>query len=219
MGAIDEMNALGEMEMDCLDVRAALHERHTDALVEAHIDGCQECGGEQRAIAAVRSALVVQAPPELSARLLALAAPAPQPVRLDLAMKRAMVLEAPPDLSAKLQQLAISPTLQPAPRRWAMPVYAATLVLLGVVLMVAGQVYGLALQELGIGAIWRGVAELPGQWLNQLYDYFPQGRYVVDAFFSLQRALQWVLIGVLMWAVLEMRSRRGGGYPSTAIRA
>ena len=205
--------------MDCHDVRAALHEQRIDVVVEAHVDMCQECGGEQRAIAAVRSALIVQTPPELSARLLTLAVPAPQPTRLDLAIKKAMVLPAPPDLSARLQRLALSPMPEPAPRRWAMPLYAATLVLLGIVLIVAGQVYGLALQELGIGTIWRGVAELPGQWLNQLYGYFPQGRYVVDAFFSLQRALQWVLIGVLMWAVLEMRTRRSGGYPSPAIRA
>jgi len=205
--------------MDCHDVRAALHEQRIDGVVEAHVDVCQECGGEQRAIAAVRSALIVQAPPELSARLLALAAPAPQPARLDLAIKKAMVVPAPPELSARLQRLALSPVPEPVPRRWAMPLYAATLVLLGIVLIVAGQVYGLALQELGIGALWRGVAELPGQWLNQLYGYFPQGRYVVDAFFSLQRALQWVLIGVLMWAVLEMRARRSGGYPSPAIRA
>lgn len=205
--------------MNCYDVRVALHERHIDAVVEAHIDGCQECGGEQRAIAAVRLALIVQAPPELSARLLALAVPAPQPSRLDLAIKKAMVLPAPPDLCARLQQLAITPVPEPAPRRWAMPLYAATLVLLGIVLIIAGQMYGLALQELGVGAIWRGVAELPGQWLNQMYGYFPQGRYVVDAFFSLQRALQWVLIGVLMWAVLEMRGRRSGGYPTPAVRA
>lgn len=205
--------------MNCHDVRAALHERHSDGVVEAHIDGCQECGGEQRAIAAVRSALIVQAPPELSARLLALAVPAPQPARLDLALKKAMVLQASPALSARLQQLALSPVPAPAPRRWAMPLYATTLVLLGIVLIVAGQVYGLALQELGIGTVWRGVAELPGQWLNQLYSYFPQGRYVVDAFLSLQRALQWVLIGILMWVVLEMRTRRPSGYQSPAIRA
>ena len=96
--------------------------------------------------------------------------------------------------------------MQRTRRPWVMPVYAMTTLLLSVVLVLAGQVYGLALEQLGISELWRGVAQLPGEWLQQLQTVFPQAQYLVTMFFSLQRALQWVLAGLLMWAVLELRT-------------
>jgi hypothetical protein len=215
------MSLLGEAEIGCQDVRTALHEQSLTGTMEAHIAACHECAEERRVMAVVRSSLMLEAPPELSARLLALAAPAPQLTRLDLAIQKAVVLPAPPELSERLRQLVPGavPVAQPVRPRWLMSVYAFTMLLLGIVLVVAGQMYGMALQELGIGEIWNGVAQLPGIWLEQVYGYFPQGRYVVDAFFMLQRALQWVLIGVLMWAVLEMRTRRAAGYQRAAVRS
>jgi hypothetical protein len=165
---------------------------------------------EQRFEGALRSALVIEAPPELSARLLALIQPAPAPSRLDHAIKHAVVTPAPPELSARLRLLVpgAAPATQPATstRRWVMPIYAATAVLLGVLIFFAAQVYGMALQELGVTELWRTAAALPNQWLDQFYAFFPQGQYIVRAFMQLQQALQWVLIGLLMWAVLEMRT-------------
>jgi hypothetical protein len=165
---------------------------------------------EQRFDGALRAALVVETPAELSVRLLALAQPAPSPSRLDLAIKQSVVTPAPPELSARLQMLVpgAAPATQPAAssRRWVMPVYAATAVLLGVLVFFAAQAYGMALQELGVTELWRTAAALPNQWLAQFYAFFPQGQYVVRAFVQLQQALQWVLIGLLMWAVLEMRT-------------
>jgi Flp pilus assembly pilin Flp len=164
---------------------------------------------EDRVSSAVRAALLVEAPPDLSARLLVLSAPAARPARIDMALKSALVVQAPPDLSQRLLQLVpAQPAVTPTWSRRVQIVYGLTAVLLAVVLVAAGQVYGLALQELGIGEFWQGLAALPAEWLDQLYRLFPQGRYVVEAFWSLQRALQWVLIGLLMWAVIEMRSRR-----------
>ena len=163
---------------------------------------------ERRVDQILRASVVLEAPPDLSTRLLALTAPAPQPGRLDIAAKRALVVQAPPELAVRLQQLV--PSTVPARQRkpWVLPMYVLTAVVAVVLLIVAGQVYGLALQQLGVSEVWQAAAALPGQWLDQLYAVFPQGRYVVSAFMSLQRALQWVLIGLLMWAVLEMRSKR-----------
>ncbi len=195
--------------MDCRRMQEVLDERIVDPAVGTHLHGCPSCAAARRMSLALRSSLVVEAPPELSARLLALAAPAPQPSRLDAALRSALVVPVPSDLSRRLDLLAVGVTPVHVVRRpWLMPVYAATALLLGVLLFFAAQAYGAALQQLGVGELWAAAAQLPGHWLQQFYAFFPQGHYVVDAFFSLQRALQWVLIGLVMWAVLEMRMPR-----------
>jgi len=126
-----------------------------------------------------------------------------------VALRHSLVCQAPPDLSRKLAALAVTPqVIVPVRRSWIMPIYAVTAIVLGVVLVMAGQVYGLALQELGVVNLWHALVQLPAQWLNQFYAFFPQGHYLIDAFITLQRALQWVLVGLLMWAVLEMRAPR-----------
>jgi hypothetical protein len=191
--------------MDCQSVRQTLDERIIDPAAEAHLEACSGCATVRRVSTALRTALVVEAPPEVSARLLALAMPAPEPARLDAALKSALVVPVPPDLSRRLDLLVAGPVPVPARRPWLMPVYAATALLLGILLFFAAQVYGVVLQQLGVSELWGSAAQLPGQWLQQLYTYFPQGHYVVDVFWSLQGALQWVLVGLLMWAVLEMR--------------
>ena len=203
------MSLLGEKEMECRTARSTLERERMPADVQAHLDTCLVCAAERRVVETLRASVLLEAPPELSARLLALAAPAAQPARLDVAFKQAMVVPAPAELTARLQQLVPSAAVV-APRRraWVMPVYALTAVLVTVLLIVTGQVYGLALQQLGVTELWQAAAALPGEWLTRLYAVFPQGRYVVEAFLSLQRALQWVLIGLLMWAVLEMRAKR-----------
>lgn len=163
---------------------------------------------EQRVDQFLRASVVLEAPPDLATRLLALTAPTPQPARLDLALKQSLVLHAPPELSARLQQLVPTAAVAARRRPWVLPMYMLTAVIAVVLLIVAGQVYGLALQQLGVSEVWQAAAALPVEWLNRLYAIFPQGRYLVSAFMSLQRALQWVLIGLLMWAVLEVRSKR-----------
>ncbi len=193
--------------MNCRSAQAAIDEHAVDEAVRAHIDDCTHCANEQRIDVALRTTLVVEAPPELSARLLALATTETRPSRLDTALERALVLPAPPELSRRLARLALGGMpVQPTRRPWVMPVYAMTTLLLSVVLVLAGQVYGLALEQLGISELWRGVAQLPSEWLQQFQTVFPQAQYLVTMFFSLQRALQWVLAGLLMWAVLELRT-------------
>ena len=193
--------------MNCRSAQAAIDEHAVDEAVRAHIDDCTHCTNEQRIDVALRATLVVEAPPDLSARLLALATAEARPSRLDTALERALVLPAPPELSRRLARLAPGGMpMQRTRRPWVMPVYAMTTLLLSVVLVLAGQVYGLALEQLGISELWRGVAQLPSEWLHQLQTVFPQAQYLVTMFFSLQRALQWVLAGLLMWAVLELRT-------------
>ena len=215
------MSLLGEKEMECRTALSTLDRTRIPADVQAHLDTCSMCAAERRVVDTLRASVLVEAPPELSARLLALAAPVTQPARLDMALKQALVMPAPAELVARLEQLVPS-TAVVAPRRraWVMPVYVLTAVLVAVLLVVSGQAYGLALQQLGVTELWQAAAALPGEWLARLYAVFPQGRYVVEAFLSLQRALQWVLIGLLMWAVLEMRARRPvmGRQPSLAGR-
>lgn len=192
--------------MECESVRRALDERAVDAAVRAHVDDCPSCAVQRRVSLALRSACVVEAPPDLSARLLTLAQPVKEVSRLDAAMRNSLVISAPPELSRRLELLAAGAVpAVPARRPWLAPVYALTAVLLGVLLFVSGQAFALALQELGVVELWQAAAALPAQWLDRAYTYFPQGQYVVDVFFSLQRALQWVLVGLLMWAVLELR--------------
>ncbi len=195
--------------MECESVRQMLDENELEPAVEAHVAGCNECTAERRVTLAVRSAFMLEVPPDLSARLLALAQPASQPSRLDLALREAVVMPAPAELTRRLELLVpASAGAQPVRRPWLMPLYMATVVVLGVVLFFAAQVYGAVLQQLGVGDLWQSLAQLPAEWLRQFYAVFPQGHYVVRAFFALQSALQWVLLGLVMWAVLEMRTPR-----------
>jgi hypothetical protein len=162
---------------------------------------------EQRVEMALRSVLVAEAPSDLSARLLALAAPAPQWSRLDRAVQHAVVLQVPPDLQRRLVALAVGqPVVAPARSRSVWAAYGVAALLFGVVLVFVAQMYGTALAQLGVPELWADLVRTPQQWLAQLYTRYPQSRYVVDAFVMLQSALQWVLVGLIMWMVLELRT-------------
>ena len=190
--------------MDCVSVRHMLDGEVIDAAAGAHLEGCMACTLERRVAQATRASVVLEAPAELSARLLSLSVARPY-TRLDTALQQALVVGAPAALTSRLEQIALQGAPAVARRPWVPVVYVLTAVLLCVAPFVAMQVYGLALQELVAMPWWHALAALPTQLLDQLYAYFPQGRYVVAAFAALQRALQWVLAGLLMWAVLEMR--------------
>ena len=191
--------------MDCVSVRQMIDQETVDAAVAPHLETCAACAAVRRVAQATRASLVVQAPPELSARLLSLAAPRLH-TRLDVALRQELVVHAPADLCSRLNHIALHGTPALTRRPWVIAVYVVTAVLLGVSLFVGMQVYGLALQELVASPWWHALAALPGQLLDQLYGYVPQARYLVTALASLQRALQWLLAGLLMWAVLEMRT-------------
>jgi len=180
--------------------------------------------------AVVRSELVISAPEALSARLLALV-PAQQlePARVstpaDVVLRDALVLQAPADLTARLQALvpqiaapasapvAPAPVVPVGPRRWVVAtVYAITSALLLLSLLYAGQVYTTVLTQLGLEQWLAQVSQLPAWLLAQLYAYVPQARAVIGVIVSLRQPLQWLLVALVLWAVIDMSQRQRQNY-------
>jgi hypothetical protein len=180
----------------------------------------------------VRDELVKEAPAALSARLLALVptqamveAKTTSPVEATL--RNELVLQAPIDLTARLQALVpqmaaslanpeaapVPVVVQPVPtrpRRWVVAtVYFVTAALLLVSLFYAGQLYSAVAVQLGIQEWLAEVAKLPGTLLTQLYNYVPQARTVVGILVQLQQPLQWLLVALVLWAVIDMTQRQG----------
>jgi hypothetical protein len=168
-----------------------------------------------RVAAAVRSELIMPAPAALTQRLLALV-PEPAPVLspLDLVVRDELVVQAPPALTARLGGLVpqMSAELQaarPRPRRAVVAtVYFVTAALLVLSLMFAGQVYSTVITELGLEAWLARIAGLPAELLTLLYSYVPQARVVVGTLVELQQPLQWILVGLLVWAIVDMSQRQ-----------
>ncbi len=190
--------------------------------------------GRSRLETVVRDELVVLAPAELSARLRALV-PERQAERsrvqapVDVVLRDALVLQAPADLSARLQTLvpqraaevpamAPTPVIAPPvaaarPRPWVVAtVYFVTSALLLVSLFYAGQVYSLVAAQLGLEQWLAEIAALPTTLLNQLYAYVPQARAAVGVLVRLQQPLQWMLVTLVLWAVVDMSQRQRQGY-------
>lgn len=169
-----------------------------------------------RVAAVVHSELIMPAPAALTERLLALV---PQPARklspLDLVVREELVVQAPPSLTARLRALVpqMSAELQaaarPRPRRAVVAtVYFVTAALVFLSLMFAGQVYATVIAELGIEAWLAWIAGLPADLLTLLYSYVPQARVVVGTLVQLQQPLQWLLVGLLVWAIVDMSQRQ-----------
>lgn len=168
---------------------------------------------------AARDELLVAVPADLTARLQSLVVP-PARARspLDLALRDALVVQAPPELTARLQALVpqtapvVVPELVPAvrPRRWVVAtVYFVTAALLLLSLMYAGQIYGLMIDQLGLNTWLSEIASWPAELLQQLYTTYPQARTVVSTLVRMQQPLQWLLIALVVWAVVDMSQRQG----------
>ena len=181
--------------------------------------------------AAARDELVIAAPKAVSARLLALVPAEPlEPARVaapvDTVLREALVLQAPADLTARLQALvprvaapepvsaAVPAPVVPArPRRWVVAtVYAITSALLLLSLLYAGQVYTVVLTQLGLEQWLTQISELPAAVLTQLYTYVPQSRVVIGVLVSLRQPLQWLLVALVLWAVIDMSQRQRQSY-------
>lgn len=185
-------------------------------------------GSPARLDAAVRAELVVQAPPALTQRLLALI-PRPHPLRtpMDFALRDQLILQAPAELTARLAALAAGQPLPQSlslpvhrPRRWVVStVYAVTAVLLFMSLMFAGQLYGAIAAQLGIEQLLAQIAGLPAQALDWLYTVVPQSRVVISAIVELQQPLQWLLLALVLWAVFDITQRQGRSSAQAAQRA
>lgn len=174
--------------------------------------------------AALRATVLVESPPALTARLLDLVPrPVAVPSPVDALVRDALLVQAPPALTARLLDLvpqvtAVAPVVpvvqplpvaQPQPRRWVIAtVYFVTAALLLFSMVYAGQIYGIVVAQLGLEAWLTEVAGLPAQLLNQLYTLVPQSRIVVGAFVRLQQPLQWLLMTLVLWAIVDMTQRQ-----------
>lgn len=174
--------------------------------------------------AALRAVVLAEAPPALTARLLDLV-PRPAPVHspVDAAVRDTLLVQAPAALTARLLDLvpqmtapepaapvvAPLPVAQPQPRRWVVAtVYFVTAALLLLSMVYAGQLYSMVVAQLGLEAWLTEVATLPAELLNQLYTLVPQSRIVVGAFVRLQQPLQWLLMTLVLWAIVDMTQRQ-----------
>ncbi len=157
--------------------------------------------------AALRTALVAEPPAALTARLLQLTQPTP--TRLDQALTASLVVAPPAALTAQLLALVPQPAAVTAPSaatpRWRMAIYALTALALGVLLLVVGVLFQQTLTQLGAAELWSQLVALPGEGLARLYAVAPRAQVVVALYQQLQRPLQVVLAGLLLWAALEMR--------------
>jgi hypothetical protein len=169
---------------------------------------------------ALREELVLPVPAELTLRLQALVAePARGSSPLDAVLRDSLVLQAPPELTARLQALVPeTPIAAPvpampvvsAPRRWVVAtVYFVTATLLMLSLMYAGQIYSLMLAQLGLNEWLSQIAGWPAEVLNQFYAVVPQARVVVGMLVRLQQPLQWLLVALVLWAVIDMSQHQG----------
>ncbi|MBA3943905.1 MAG: hypothetical protein H0X37_05005 [Herpetosiphonaceae bacterium] len=174
-----------------------LHPQHTPDDADERMNG------------AVRANLVMAPPPELATRLLALAQPATQS-RVDLAVRSALVIEPPAALQARLQALVPQPEYVVVPvtttRPLAKVMYALTALALGVLLVVGLTLYSQALTQLGSSTLWAELSAIPGMWLGRLYAVLPSAHLIVDTYKSLQRPLEWLLVALVLWAALDMRT-------------
>jgi hypothetical protein len=176
---------------------------------------------------AVRAALVVEAPPALTVQLLDLA-PRPTPVAspVDAALRDALLVQAPPALTMRLldlvPQMAIAaqsapvvapqPLSRPQPRRWVVAtVYFVTAALLLFSMLYAGQLYSAVITQLGLENALTQIAALPADLLERLYTVLPQSRIVIGVFVQLQQPLQWLLVALVLWAIVDMTQRQSRG--------
>lgn len=186
---------------------------------ELHAVATRPARAQDRLDVAARDELLVAVPADLTARLqLLVAQPAPARSVLDVALRDALVIQAPPELTARLQALVpqaapvVVPEFAPVarPRRWVVAtVYFVTAALLLLSLMYAGQIYSLMIDQLGLNMWLSEIASWPAEMLNQLYTVVPQARTVVSTLVRIQQPLQWLLVALVVWAVIDMSQRQG----------
>lgn len=192
--------------------RPALRCSAPPGVTQALLRLAQPAAPASRLEAALRQELLLPVPPQLSARLVGLVAEADVPAlpsRTEAAVREAVLLTAPPELTARLQALihAVPPAAHPR-RGIVVAVYVATMALLAVALAYTGQLYAFVIEQLGLQAWIAQVTTLPGEVLARLYQVMPQARTLIDALAQAQQPLQWLLVALLLWAVIDMRQRQ-----------
>lgn len=165
----------------------ALDPNAVDQELDAHVSDCCECTAYRRSHRTIdtvlRAELHWEAPPALTAQLLALAAPAL------------------PAFSASVANVAIE---RSRPNRWYVTlVYVLTIAVVALSLAVAWQLFSVIASQLGIGDALTELLALPGRMLQELAKTLPQSRFVIDFFLRARDQLMWLLLAAVLWAALD----------------
>lgn len=179
----------------CATVREALalEPMTEDPQVQAHLDGCATCARYRRQHQSLdvvlRAEMSWEAPAALTARLLAIAA------------DPAAAIE---QASAPFVPRQAAQAVPARPKTWFVSVvYALTLMIIALSLLVAWQVAGALLAQVEPGAILTQLLALPQQGLTYLIAKLPQSRYLVDFLLRVRVQLMWLLLVAVLWAVLD----------------
>jgi hypothetical protein len=166
--------------MNCNEARDLLAlDPHTDDLeVLEHMQGCDACATYQQSVdtldAFVRPAFHWEAPTNLTASLLALAAN--------------------PSLNIRVIR----------PSRWYVSlVQVLTIAVVALSLAVAWQFISTLAYQLGIADIMTEVAAVPGRAILQLTEIMPESRYAIDLALRAHSQLMWLLLVAVLWASLD----------------
>lgn len=195
------------------------------AVVTDELERITTVSAPSRLDLALRETLLAQAPAALTTRLLDLV-PRPVPITspVDTVVRDALLVQAPAALTARLldlvPQMAAStqvapvvpsqPVARPQPRRWVVAtVYFATAALLLLSMFYAGQIYSTVIGQLGLQYWLAEIASLPAALLSWLYETVPASRIVVSTFVGLRQPLQWLLVALVLWAIVDMTQRQG----------
>lgn len=133
---------------------------------------------------ALRSELHWEAPPELTARLLALV-----PGGAAMGML--------PDVAMLVPGYV-------RPKTWyTVLVLSLTAMIIGLSLAIAWQFYGLVGSQLGLTGWWQQIQVAPDLGLRWLYAELPLTRYIVAILSSVRDQLHWLLLAVVLWLALD----------------
>jgi hypothetical protein len=174
--------------MICNDVRdmLALDPKSEDILVHTHLGECAACASYRRQHqtldVVLRAEMRWEAPAALTAQLLALVnAPA------------VVMQQAPPQVPVRAR-----------PRGWYVTaVYALTVAVMALSLLIAVQLVGALADQVSIGAAITQLLALPGQGLSYLTQALPQSRYLLDFVLRVRDQLMWLLLVAVLWAALD----------------
>jgi predicted anti-sigma-YlaC factor YlaD len=166
--------------LNCDETRdlLALDPASDDPEIDAHLAECHACGAYRRMSEALdtmlRPALHWQAPTDLTASLLAIAA---NPTR------------------------AIAPR---RPSRWYVNlVYLLTVAIVSLSVAIAWHFLGAVAAQLGLGDMLTELVAMPARGLQQLTLALPESRYALDFFLRVRDQLLWLLAAAVIWATLE----------------
>ncbi|HNP87706.1 MAG TPA: anti-sigma factor [Kouleothrix sp.] len=176
----------------------ALQPLTDDPQVQAHVEGCEACTKYRRQHQSLdvvlRAEMSWDAPSVLTARLLAIVANpiiAQDSQAMPVQQRAATALRVP----------AVPPT---RPKQWVVTtVYALTLMIIALSLLIAWQVVGALAAQVEPSAIIIQLLALPAQGLAYLNQKLPQSRYAIDFFLRVRVQLLWLLLIAVLWAVLD----------------